>query len=107
MVTIAVLAIAVYGLGLFVRAGSRKAGPRQLITWMRQINGEINEIEQRRRLLSQPWLEDFAHWGLDGTLHGSRPPAPNCRRVSVTSSGWCPGVLHRATGIDDRDSHGS
>lgn len=74
----------------------------RFLVWLRQINAEITELEQRRRLLSQPWLEDVMHWGLDGRLHGTQTPDPGCRRLSVTSNGWCPGLLHTVPGGPDQ-----
>lgn len=74
----------------------------RFLAWLRAVNAEITEIEQRRRLLRDPWLEEFLHWGLDGTLHGSKTPAPSARRSSVTATGWCPGMLRR-TGLEFRE----
>lgn len=59
-------------------------------TAWRQAYGQYVELQERRRLLSQPWQEEFVHFGLDGRLHGDRIPGDN-RRRSTTRSGWCPG----------------
>lgn len=65
----------------------------RVVAWLRKVNAEITELQQRRRLLSQPWLEEFLHWGLDGTLHGVMSPTSSGGPSSVTESGWCPGML--------------
>jgi len=60
----------------------------------RRIWAEIYEIEQRRALLNRPWEEEFLHWARDEHgwhLHGHLTPGKHTR--SVSSTGWCPGLL--------------
>ena len=61
-----------------------------------QVCAEIRELEERRDLLNRPWEEEFLHWAYDGQqwrLHGHRMPVPGKRGRSITSTGWCPGLL--------------
>ena len=95
-----VVVICLVGAMLLART-NRIGRTGRFLAWLRKVNAEITELEQRRRLLGAPWLEDVMHWGLDGRLHGTQAPDPRCRRLSVTSGGWCPGLLHRARGSPD------
>lgn len=101
MVTTALMVIGLGGAMLLAKAYPI-GGLGRFLTWLRQVNAEIAELEQRRRLLSQPWLEEVMHWGLDGRLHGTETPDPRCRRLSVTTNGWCPGLLRTARGAPDQ-----
>ena len=70
---------------------------RRLLLRLREAQAAQVELHERMLLRQQPWLEDYLHWSLeDGEwqLHGTRPPLPDGRRRSVTSSGWCPGRRH-------------
>ncbi|NMI01372.1 hypothetical protein [Pseudonocardia acidicola] len=56
----------------------------------------MRELEERRALLDRPWEEDFLHWARGEAgweLHGRIAPPPRWRSRSVTSTGWCPGLL--------------
>lgn len=65
----------------------------------RMIDGVSRMLElhqgviERRYLRNRPWLEDSLHWSRDGQLHGHDAPAPTSRISSVTSDGWCPGLV--------------
>jgi len=73
---------------------------QSLIQRITTVSAEIRELEQRRDLLNRPWEEEFLHWAYDGhewRLHGHRIPGPGKRGRSVTSSGWCPGLIRRVS----------
>lgn len=60
------------------------------------MSAEIQELQERRALLNQPWLEEFTHWSYDGEqwqLHGHYPPVQGRHPRCVTSTGWCPGLI--------------
>lgn len=72
-----------------------------LVARLAAVSAEITELEQRRALLNRPWEEEFLHWAYDGQdwqLHGHRVPDPDKRSPSVTSGGWCPGLLRQPPG---------
>ena len=93
----ALLALVAAALVLLLLARAYRAGRfAGLAAWAHRVDAEISELEQRQRLLAEPWREEFLHWGADGRLHGTRAPGPGCRRSSVTSTGWCPGLLRPA-----------
>jgi hypothetical protein len=74
---------------------------RRLGTALRQVDSELTEINERQYLLDRPWEEEFLHWAADGRLHGTLLPPAVRRRLSVTRSGWCPGLAagrHAAAG---------
>lgn len=65
---------------------------QRLWRWLRTTCGDIDELEQRRVLLLEPWREQYLHLGLDGRIHGRYLPPAGRPSFSVTSSGWCPAV---------------
>ena len=69
-----------------------------LISRAAQVAAEVKELEERRDLLNRPWEEEFLHWAHDGQgwqLHGHWLPDMRKRSRSVTSTGWCPGLLRQ------------
>lgn len=80
--------------------GGPGSGRMVLSDWAagwRQAYQHYAELAERRRLLSQPWLEEFVHFSLDGQLHGVRIPV-DAGRHSTTRSGWCPGWAREQAG---------
>ena len=68
----------------------------RLIAEAARVWAEIRELEERRNLLNRPWEEEFLHWAHDEHgwhLHGHKIPPSRSRTRSVTSTGWCPGLL--------------
>ena len=57
---------------------------RRLWQWIRSTCGEIDELEHRRRLLLEPWREQYLHLGMDGRMHGQFLPPAGRSRCSVT-----------------------
>jgi hypothetical protein len=69
---------------------------RKLIERIARESAEIRELVERRDLLNRPWEEEFLHWARDERgerLHGHLIPPAQRRARSVTSTGWCPGLL--------------
>lgn len=67
---------------------------RRLGTQLREIHADQVEAQERLLLINMPWREEYLHWSGDGGghLHGAVAPSHGWRRLSVTGSGWCPGL---------------
>jgi hypothetical protein len=63
-----------------------------LVSIVRTVLADHREAQERLALITSPWLEEFLHWGADGTLHGHLTPPDRRRWSSVTAQGWCPGL---------------
>jgi hypothetical protein len=62
---------------------------RRIAQWWRLTLADVEELEQRRRLMTEPWREQFLHIGWDGRVHGRLLPPMGSTQFSVTSRGWC------------------
>lgn len=66
---------------------------RRLVDEVSRLIEAHQGVTERRHLRNRPWLEDSLHWSRSGRLHGHVPSAPRSRVSSVTSDGWCPGLV--------------
>jgi hypothetical protein len=60
------------------------------------------ELYERVALRQEPWREELLHWSFDGgewRLHGSLLATSDAGRLSVTRTGWCPGLDARTPAI--------
>ena len=62
---------------------------RRFAQWLQETWADVEELDQRRRLMAEPWREEFLHVGWDGHVHGQYVPPPGYPRLSVTRRGWC------------------
>jgi hypothetical protein len=74
---------------------------RRIVQWWRMTWADVDELEQRRRLMAEPWREEFLHRGWDGRVHGRFVPPVESDRFSVTGRGWCVAVLEDSARPDN------
>lgn len=77
---------------------------RRIAAWWRLTWADIAELDQRRRLMAEPWREDFLHMGWDGRVHGRLLPPTGYPHLSVTRRGWCVAAMTGSSVRNNADS---